>query len=158
MKLSPEALQSAATCVLEDVACVLVRPLDRRPPTLDTWSATGARLRFRGAVRGYMELWAPRDAIRALASAVLGDDGGRPATAEATLDALREMLHVLCGDVLAVLAGPERPFSLGVPRGCARPVPFTHREDGIETWLEAEGHPVLMRLRVAGLGSLPAGA
>lgn len=153
MKLSAEALQSAATCVLEDVACVLVRPLERRPPALETWSAAGARLRFRGAVRGYMELWAPQDAIGALARAVLGDDDGRPVTAEATLDALREMLHVLCGDVLAMLAGPERAFSLGVPRGCIRPVPFTDGENGIETWLEAEGHPVLMRLRVAGLGS-----
>jgi len=152
MKFSAEALQSAATSVLEDVACVLVRPLDRRPPTLETWPAAGARLRFRGAVRGYMELWAPRDAVRALAKAVLGDDDGQPATADATLDAMREMLHVLCGDVLAMLAGPERAFSLGVPRGCARPVPFTKGENGIETWLEAEGHPVLMRLRVAGLG------
>ena len=150
MRLSQESLQSAATRVLEDVACVLVRPLEQRPPALDTWGATGARLRFRGSVRGYMELWAPRAGIDALADALLGEDDGDPRTAGETIDAVREMLRLLCGSVLACLAGPERAISLGTPRGRERLVPFTDGENGIEAWLEAEGHPLLMRLRVAG--------
>jgi hypothetical protein len=152
MTLSQETLAGAATRVLEDVACVLARPLDARPPLPENWDATGARLRFRGSLRGYMELWAPPEAIRSLAMGLLGDDRrDLPASADAAIDAVREMLHLLCGSVLSALAGPDRAVSLGTPRRRERLVPFTEREAGIEAWLEAEGHPVLMRLRVAGL-------
>jgi hypothetical protein len=100
-----------------------------------------------------MELWAPDDAVHALAVAVLGGDEGDPGTAGAAIDAVRELLHLLGGNVLAALAGPERALSLGTPRGRDLLVPFSEKESGVEAWLEAEGHPVLMRLRVAGLGS-----
>ena len=151
MTLNQESLESAATRVLEDVACVFARPLGARPAPDERWHAAGARLRFRGALRGYMELWAPPEAVGPLASALLGEDDAGLAAADATLDALREMLHVLCGNVLSLLAGPERAFSLGTPRRRERMIPFTDAESGFEAWLEADGHPVLMRLRVAGL-------
>jgi hypothetical protein len=155
MTLNQESLEIAATRVLEDVACVFARPLGIRPTPGAGWRATGARLRFRGALRGYMELWAPPEAVAPLAAALLGEDDAGLAAADAPLDAVREMLHVICGSVLALLAGPERAFSLGMPRRRERVVPFTEAERGIEAWLEADGHPVLMRLRVAGLESEP---
>jgi hypothetical protein len=153
MTLNQESLESAATRVLEDVACIFARPLGVPPAAADGWNATGARLRFRGALRGYMELWAPPEAVGPLAAALLGEGDAGLLAADATLDALREMLHVICGSVLALLAGPERDFSLGMPRRRERVVPFSDAENGIEAWLEADGHPVLMRLRVAGLES-----
>jgi hypothetical protein len=150
--LSQQSLERAATRVLEDVACVFARPLGIRPPATEGWNAAGARLRFRGALRGYMELWAPPEAVGPLASALLGGEESQ-GTADAALDALREALHLLCGSVLSTLVGPEGAFSLGTPHRRERVVPFTAVENGIEAWLEADGHPVLMRLRVAGLES-----
>jgi len=149
VKLSQELLERVASHVLGDVTCILARPLGTAPPHVETWAATGARLRFRGPWRGYMELWAPRDAASILAADLLGQAEDDATTSVDAIDAVMEMLQVLCGNMLAALAGPDWAFSLGTPRRQERLVPFSESERGVEAWLEAGGHPLLMRLRVA---------
>lgn len=149
MTLNQELLERVAARVLGDVTCLLARPLGTAHPRVETWAAAGARLRFRGRWRGYMELWAPRDAASVLAADLLGQAEDDASTPDVAFDAVMEMLQVLCGNMLAALAGPDWAFSLGTPRRQERLVPFSESERGIEAWLEAGGHPLLMRLRLA---------
>jgi hypothetical protein len=141
-------LERVAARVLADAAFLLAEPLEQPPPSPASWQAAGARIMFSGPFRGYVEIWASRETARKLAANMLGQDPADPEIDEAHGDALMETLNVICGNLLTELAGQEPVFQLGTPRTCSGFVPFSEREPGVDAWLEADGQPVLMRMRV----------
>jgi len=148
MKPNRELLERVATHVLEEAAFLFAQPLGGRPPADEAWTATGARLRFAGPLRGYVELWVPERIARLMAANMLGEESDAPDAEASCLDALRETLNILCGNLLTALAGEEPVFQLGTPDRCDERHPFQSRELGVDAWLEADGQPLLTRLAI----------
>jgi hypothetical protein len=148
MKPTKGLLERVASRVLADAAFILAEPLAKEPPAAQAWPATGARIAFSGPWRGFVEIWAPDEVARLLAANILGQEIDDPDIEETLLDAMLETLNVICGNLLAELAGREPMFQLGSPRPCHELVPFSEKDPGVDAWLEAEGHPLLVRMRV----------
>ncbi|MCK4413080.1 MAG: hypothetical protein KAY32_06015 [Candidatus Eisenbacteria sp.] len=138
---------------LSELAFVTARPLGGgfvQPPD---WAPLGARLRFGGALRGALEIWVPERIAAALTDNIFGpaldatpEDNTR---ADSHCDALMETLSRICGALLGAVAEGERPYHLGTPGRCRRPMPAPPGGEEIEAWLEVEGDPVLVRMGLA---------
>lgn len=80
-----------------------------------------------------------------LAATMLGMDDECADADELGVEALRETVSILCGDLLNQMAGQESVFDLGAPdvreQFAARPA------DGsaVEAWFLIDGHPLLWR-------------
>lgn len=145
MNLTKHALEQVAARVLEDTAFVFALPR-AEPIAEDAWTPLGVGLQFRGPVNGHCELWAQRELGLLISANMLGMDEGSPDAGAACVDALKEALNIFCGNFLTELAGEEPVFALAPPTKLESltPMPAGHRS--VETWLDADGHPVLMRL------------
>lgn len=142
-------LERVASRVLADAAYLFVEPLRSDPPELPAWDATGARISFSGPSRGYVEIWAPAAVARQLAANMLGQETEDPEVEASFLDALMETLNVICGNLLAELAGREPLYHLGTPRACRRPQPESEAGGSIDAWLQTGGHALLLRMQIA---------
>ena len=149
MKPNKGLLERIGARVLADAAYLRAQPLSTEPPATAAWAATGARIFFSGPWRGYVEIWASTEVARLLAANMLGQETTDPEIAETFLDAMMETLNVVCGNLLAELAGQGPIFRIAAPRACLKLVPFSEQAPGIDAWLEADGHPLLLRMSVA---------
>ena len=83
------------------------------PPSPE--SALIARMAFVGPVRGTIGLAASRAACLHFAHAAMGTNGDEAADDALGIDALRELVNVLCGNLLVELAGDDAVFEVSVP-------------------------------------------
>ncbi len=109
-----ETLTRVFTEVLEQLAFMFVEPPDSdfapAPP-----DPVSANMSFRGPFSGIVTLAVPREMAPVLAANVLGLDPGDELGLQAARDALKELLNVICGNVLTAIAGDEPVFDLTVP-------------------------------------------
>jgi CheY-specific phosphatase CheX len=84
---------------------------------LETESASflHASMTFEGPVRGRIGVMAPVEFCVALAASMLGVEPEEGAAAEGAADALKELLNVVCGQVLTTLHGADPVFRLSIP-------------------------------------------
>lgn len=87
---------------------------------------TAARVAFAGPFCGQVALWVSDDMLPALAGNMLGLDDGQTATPDQQHDALKELLNVICGNLLPVIASKTdvfnvRPPMLVTPKPVERP-------------------------------------
>jgi CheY-specific phosphatase CheX len=73
------------------------------------------RVDFSGPFGGGMELSLPSSALAELAVNMLGTEDGDELSAEQQRDALKELINVVCGNVLPVVAGHVAEFNLRPP-------------------------------------------
>jgi CheY-specific phosphatase CheX len=69
---------------------------------------------FTGAFDGRLVLAVSRGILKELAANMLGVEHASP-TPEQQDDALKEMVNVVCGNLLPVLAGPQPVFHMSAP-------------------------------------------
>ena len=148
MNPTKEVLEQVAARVLEDAAFVFAMPRCGPAPEEGEWEPIGIGLHFKGPVVGHCELWAPKDLAMLLSANMLGTDEDSEDASEACIDALKEALNIFCGNLLTELAGEEPVFDLGTPQILEALTPLAASDLAVETWLEADGHPALMRLRI----------
>ncbi len=72
-------------------------------------------MQFRGAESGEMGIAVPSEAGGVLASNILGLEEGEEAAAEKAVDALKELLNIVCGQFLTTVFGEGPVFNLSVP-------------------------------------------
>lgn len=111
-----ETLTRVFTEVLEQLAFMFVElpdsDSDVAPAPPDPVSAN---MSFRGPFSGTVILAVPREMAPVLAANVLGLDPDDELGLQAARDALKELLNVICGNVLTAIAGDEPVFDLTVP-------------------------------------------
>ncbi len=152
MHIERELLARVGARVLEDAAYVLAVPAAARSYDSLPVGAYGVQLAFDGPLVGSCELWAPRELARQLATNMLGlsvNDCGDDAR-EIDIEALHEAMCILCGNLLAELAGPEPVFDLGMPSVPERITALPAGCPVAETWFEIEGRPLLLRAWLSG--------
>ncbi len=145
MNLTKNALEQIAARVLEDTAFVFALPREE-PVAEGAWTPLGIGLQFRGPVNGRCELWAQRELGMLISANMLGMDEDSPDANAACVDALKEALNIFCGNLLTEIAGEEPVFDLTPPGTLESLTPLPEGNKSVETWLDADGHPVLMRL------------
>jgi hypothetical protein len=157
MSADLRTLAEGAVCdVLEEFAFVLAKPLPTgHVPPLEG-KPVGVRLSFRGPVSGTLAIAMPEALAETLATNTLGLDTERARRETFAEEAIKELLTVLAGQVVACLGAPKESIQ------CSRPVRQTL---GAGSWassldrtttlgFQVEEHPLLIFLEVQDRGAL----
>jgi hypothetical protein len=107
-------LVEVAADTLEKLAFIFAFPAEKAP-ALEGSNPEIVRVEFSGPFCGGMEMSLPAAALRELAVNMLGAEDGEELAAEQQQDALKELINVVCGNLLPVLAGRTQEFSLRPP-------------------------------------------
>lgn len=99
---------------LEKLAFIFTFPAEEAP-VIDEQSQEIVRVDFSGPFGGGMELSLPSSALGELAVNMLGAEEGEDLSSEQQRDALKELINVVCGNLLPVLAGHAEEFNLRPP-------------------------------------------
>lgn len=86
-------------------------PVDYDPETIRQ-----AVVGFSGPFRGALLLSASPELLEPLATNMLGLEDGVSPTQEQTQDAFKELLNVICGNLLPMIASPREVFDVCEPR------------------------------------------
>ena len=133
---------TALTRVAEDTfaSMAFVLPLDEHEAAAVSRPArVGARVEFTGPLDGTLALWVARDMLPTLAANMLGVCDARAVSFEQQEDALKELLNVICGNLLPQIAGTRDVFHVRAPSIVPEGSPETAlcRPDArAELWLE----------------------
>jgi len=98
MPAEPSMQGGAPTATTTEVACVT------------------ACAEFLGPKAGSLWLTAPRSMIETLAINMLGLDDGEQATPDQQVDALKELVNVICGNVLPLADNPKAIYNVFSPQ------------------------------------------
>ncbi len=109
-----ETLYRIAEDVLEKLAFVFSFPEDERE-SIDYASAMAARVSFAGHFTGTLVMAMTPEALPELAGNMLGLEDGKETTAEQQEDALKELINVVCGNLLPAVSGKEKVFNVNPP-------------------------------------------
>jgi len=158
MSADLRTLAEGAVCdVLEEFAFMLAEPLPAQQiPPLEG-KPLGVRLTFRGSVSGTLALALPEALAETLAANTLGLDVERARSETSAEDAIKELLTVLAGHMVACLGARKEPIH------CTRPVRHPLDAGGWASSLErattlgfqVEEHPLLVLLEIEERGTLP---
>jgi len=115
-------MNAAVSGVLTDVvvetlgklAFLFVAPLEGPIPE-DTHELATVRVRFSGPLSGGMQLRLSRSVLAELAGNMLGADDGSALSADEQNDALRELINVICGNLLPMICGGTAEFTIQTP-------------------------------------------
>lgn len=128
-------------------AFVFVDPLPvSQQPDSATWEAIGVELSYAGPQKGHLSLWASMPAIRNLCANMIGAEEGDSIPLDKLVDALKEILNMIVGNLLTVVYGEEPVFELGLPLLVNRSRLATDLSCSVNLWFSAEGEPMLFSI------------
>jgi CheY-specific phosphatase CheX len=99
---------------LEKLAFLFAVPLEGPAPE-DTRELATVRVRFSGPLCGGMQLSLSQSVLAELAGNMLGADDGAALSADEQHDALRELINVICGNLLPLIGGGTAEFNIQTP-------------------------------------------
>ena len=115
MSNSADVLTEVFVDVLEKVAFMFAE----LPEDDQEFDAPGdcvkVSMSFQGRACGNLSLTAPEPLCVSLAANVLGVDEDDDQAKEGGFDALKELLNVICGNLMTTLMGEDQAFDLSVP-------------------------------------------
>ncbi len=121
---------------------------DNSKPALEEWDVNGVILAFSGHCRGSVSLWAGNEFMQCIAVNILGLEEETPGIQDKALDAVKEMLNIIVGNLLTTVYGDEPIFDLGIPEVLSREQVMQEYDSEKAIWLEAEGYPVLIVVNI----------
>jgi len=107
-------LSDVVVDTLEKLAFLFAAPLEG-PASEGTRELATVRVRFSGPVCGGMQLSLSRPVLAELAGNMLGADDGSALSADEQHDALRELINVICGNLLPIIGGGTAEFNIQTP-------------------------------------------
>ncbi len=109
-----DVLAAVGEEVFEDLAFVLVMPDDGSVEHDDCADSPDwvARIHFQGPFAGTLFLRVSEDLAPMIAENMLGLEDGETPTSEQISDAFKELLNVICGNLLPRLVGDEPVFAV----------------------------------------------
>lgn len=135
--------------ILGESAFIFVDPLkESDAPGLDEWKANGVSIRFTGHKKGTVSLWAGDEFLLTAAANMLGIDENSDESRAKAVDALKEILNIITGNLLTTCYGTEPIFDLSIPENLPAETLKTEYLPRNAVWFEAEGNPVLFLLKM----------
>lgn len=107
-----EIIYQVLEAILENLAFLFFAPEDTRD-TMDYNVAVAAKISFTGLFSGTLVLALSHQVLPEIARNMLGVDEDIPIPQQH--DAFKELLNVICGNVLPAIAGKREIFAIGVP-------------------------------------------
>jgi len=122
---------------LEKLAFIFATPEDEdiEPEAGET---VDVAIRFTGPFSGSMLILYPEGDLHELAANMLGLDDEDEIAGEQKLDALRETINIVCGNVLPVIGGKEAVFDIAPPQLIETPADRPDVTDGVKVQLELD--------------------
>lgn len=111
-----QPLQQVAEETFQSLAFMFSMGPDESGPAQAPGAITAVSVAFAGPFGGQVVLWVTDDMLPPLAGNMLGLDDGEAATAEQQHDALKELLNVICGNLLPAIAGCQEVFNVRTPQ------------------------------------------
>ena len=99
---------------LEKLAFIFAFPDDERVKDGPAPAVTG-RVDFNGYFSGVLMMRISQGAVTELAANMLGLDDDCEISGDEQQDAFKEMLNVICGNLLPAIAGDQMEFNIGAP-------------------------------------------
>ena len=109
-----------------------------------------ASISFRGKFDGILCIAVPAEMCKAIASSILGVDEDTPEAEQKSVDALKEILNMTCGNLTTDLAGEDEVENLTIPEVAALDrAGWEDLKDQAETvTVMADQFPVLVSLKL----------
>ncbi len=111
-----ETLCVVAEDILESLAFVLLAPEDDAPPAADNAPDVVASITFAGPFDGTLFLRVSGDMLPTIAGNMLGLNFGETSSQIQQEDAFKELLNVICGNLLPKFAGSQAVFNIYPPK------------------------------------------
>ncbi|MEA3287217.1 MAG: chemotaxis protein CheX [Candidatus Marinimicrobia bacterium] len=108
-------LENVFCDVFENLAFMFGELVDTSELTNSSTNHVRAKMDFSGARTGQVMLTVPNEMCPEIAANVLGIDPEDDQVQELAGDALKEMLNIICGQLLTELEGHDKVFNLSVP-------------------------------------------
>lgn len=116
METNPNTLLAQVFCdVIENQAFMFGDIVEDEIPEEPENDYVLASMTFSGHMNGRLEVAVPVSMSAEIAANVLGIDPDDPAVESDAEDAIKELLNVVCGNLLTQLAGEKPVFDLSVP-------------------------------------------
>jgi len=109
-----EILTGVVADTLEKLAFLFAAPLEGPAPE-ETGEFATVRVRFSGPLCGAMQLSLSQPVLAELAVNMLGADDASALSADEQHDALRELINVICGNLLPLIGGGSAEFNIETP-------------------------------------------
>jgi hypothetical protein len=109
-----EILTGVVADTLEKLAFLFAAPLEGPAPE-DTGELATVWVRFSGPLCGAMQLSLSQPVLAELAANMLGADDASALSADEQHDALRELINVICGNLLPLIGGDSAEFNIETP-------------------------------------------
>lgn len=144
-----DAAKSVISRILEEAAFIFTDELSTdNLPKPGAWKAEGVKLTFNGSPCGELHMWASEGFAIYAASNMLGIDPDAEHAREKGMDALKEILNMVVGNLITEVYGETLVFELGLPTPLDANVLDKDMADSSALWLCAEDNPVLFTLRM----------
>ncbi len=127
-----DTLYHVAEDVLEKIAFIFSFPEDDRD-NLDYSGAVAAKVSFSGLFNGSVILAVSNQVLKMLTGNMLGLDDDEETLPDQQHDALKELINVICGNLLPAVAGRQIVFNVDTPKI------ISENEDIIEDGVEPLG-------------------
>ncbi len=137
--------------VLEELAFLFGDPIDKAEMPEPQGELVQARIAYHGEQSGELRLTLPRALCGVVAANVLGLEPDDPDAERRALDALGELLNVICGQTLTALAGEQAIFNLTPPQVQNLPADQWRStlHDDLTLAFTIDGQGVLLTVRMA---------
>lgn len=146
-----DAAGQALCETLSRIAFIFADPQDPDAPPTEPQSSLKARLSFKGSVQGTLEMALPAPLGTEIAANMLGCEPDDEEAAKASIDSVKEVLNVMCGQILPQLYGEHTLFDLTAPE--VEEINLTDwcdlQRDEQTARFQIEEQPVLVRMCLA---------
>ncbi len=147
-----EKLTEVLTDVLEQFAFMFCEPTAPNPVPAPSGAMLRASMQFTGHSTGRLDVAAPQALAAEVAANALGIDEEEESAAAAD-DALRELLNIICGQILTAWAGEQPVFTLSIPHiaPCDDEAWQVMADDDRTVHFKVEDYPFLLRIEMPDL-------
>ncbi|MBN1980159.1 MAG: chemotaxis protein CheX [Chitinivibrionales bacterium] len=143
---SIETVVNEISCrILSETTYTFLDPLQQEQrPDLQLWEATGVGVDYHGVRSGHISLWADNNLKKIATSNMLGIEEGWTIEERKQNDALKEILNILCGNLITTIYGSTAVFELGLPVVLDRQQLIADCAKPLVLWFCAETFPILI--------------
>ena len=145
-----ELLLRVCCDVFENMSFMFGETIDLDEAETDSDSFLKASMSFKGDKTGSIDLIVPTEISASLAYNILGIDEDDELPPDSSIDALRELLNTICGQLMTTMFGDQPVFNLTIPE--TKTISLEEWNEIVESEeylaLNIEDEPILIRAKV----------
>jgi len=134
---------------LEKLAFIFATP-EEEDITPEAGESVDVAIRFNGPFSGGMLVLYPQGDLDELAANMLGLDEADEISADQKLDALKETINIVCGNILPAIGGKKAVFDINSPVVVTEPGAWLEDADVVKVQLELDEGLCFIYVKIEG--------